>query len=182
MWLHYVANDQRKQSCNLGKELPKAQPQEVTKFRIKYSGTVKCRYKKQLQKESKGRAVQASTCLTEGAAGTSKAGEESQTKVAEHPRSDPNTPSPSASHQGKRPKVDDQKTYAQVTARLVKVAFVPLAYPNKELDCKATLVKKLIMGHILDHFKGTKAPLFQRNSKRDSAIIFNCVVNRLVND
>jgi len=98
------------ESCDLGKELPKAQPQEVTKIRIKYSWAVKCRYKKQLQKESKGRAVQTCTCLTEGVAGTSKAGEEIQTKVVEHPRSDPNTPSPSASYQGKRPKVDNQRT------------------------------------------------------------------------
>jgi len=69
-----------------------------------------------------------------------------------------------------------------VTVRLVKVALVPLAYPNKELDCKVTLVKKLIIVHILDLFKGAKAPLFQRNIERDIAIIFNCVVNRLAND
>ena len=111
-----------------------------------------------------------------------EAGEESQTKVVEHHRCDPNTPSPSASHQGKRPKVDDQRTYAQVTARLVKLALVPLAYPNKELDCRVTLVKKLIMGHILDIFKCTKAPLFQSNSERGSAIIFNFVMNGLAND
>jgi hypothetical protein len=143
---------------------------------------MKCRYKKQLQKVSKGRTVQASACPTEGVAGTSKAGEESQTKAVEHPRSDPNTPSPSANHQSKRPKVDDQRTYALVAVRLVKVALVPLAYPNKELDCKVTLVKKLIMGHILDLFKGTKAPLFQRNSERNSTVIFNCMINRLAND
>lgn len=121
--------------------------------------------------------MQASTCPTKGVAGTSKAGEENQTKALEHLRSDPKIPSPSANHQGKRPKVNDQRTYAQVTARLVKVALVPLAYPNKELDCKVTLVKKLIMGHILDLLKGTKAPLFERNSKRASAIIFNCVMD-----
>lgn len=138
------------ESYNLGKELPKAEPQEVTKICIKYSGAVMCRYKKQLQKESKGRAVQASTCLTEEVAGTSQVGEERQTEAAEHPRSDPNTPNPSVNHQGKRRKVDDQRTYAQVTVKLVKVALVPLAYPTKELDCKVTLVKKSIMGHILD--------------------------------
>jgi hypothetical protein len=167
----------------LGKDLPKAQTQEVTKIHIRYSRAVKCRYKKQFQKENKGRAMQASTCPTKGVAGTSKAGEESQTKTVEHPRSDPKTPSPSADHQSKRTMVDDQRTYAQVTAGLVKVALVLLAYSNRQLDCKEVpLVKKLITGCIFDHFKGTRAPLFQRNSERDRAIIFNYVMNRLAND
>lgn len=142
---------------------------------------MKYRYNKQLQKESK--ELQASTCPTKGVAGTSKTGEESQTKVVEHPRTDQNTPIPSAHHQDKRPKVDDQRTYTQVTVGLVRVALVPLVYPNGELDCKeVTLVKKLIMGHILDFSKGTKVPLFQRDSEKDSTIIFNCMMNRLAND
>jgi hypothetical protein len=49
----------------LGKDLPKAQTQEVTKIHIRYSRAVKSRYKRQFQKESKGRAFQASTCMTE---------------------------------------------------------------------------------------------------------------------
>jgi hypothetical protein len=96
----------------LRKDLPKAQTQEVTKIHIRYSRVLKCRDKKPFQKGSKGRAVQASTCPTEGVAGTSKVGEGSQTKTVECPRSDPKTPSLSADHQGKRPTVIDQRTYA----------------------------------------------------------------------
>ena len=45
------------------------------------------------------------------------------------------------------------RTYTQVTVGLVRVALVPLAYPNRKLDCK-----EVTLGHILDFVK--KSPTF----------------------
>ena len=50
---------------------------------------------------------------------------------------------------------------------LVPVALVPLTYPDRKLDDKVNLVKKMIKGRILDLVKDTKAPLLKSTSERD---------------
>jgi hypothetical protein len=66
---------------SLQKQLPKAQPQEIGNICVRYSRDARHRHKKQLQREGKERAMQASTCLAEEDARTSKAGKHSQVKA-----------------------------------------------------------------------------------------------------
>ena len=75
----------------------------------------------------------------------------------------------------KKPKVPEQKTYAQAAAGISRVAIVPMAYPDRKFDEEeVALLKRLVKGRILDLVRGTKAPIFQGTSDRDGAVIFNC--------
>jgi hypothetical protein len=77
--------------------------------------------------------------------------------------------------QSKKPKVPEQRTYAEATFNLIRVAIVLMAYPDRKFeDEDVVLLKRLIEGCILDLVKGTKAPIFQGTSNRDGAVIFNC--------
>jgi hypothetical protein len=88
---------------------------------------------------------------------------------------DSSIPSPSGVQQIKKPKVPEQKTYAQVAAGISRVAIVPMAYPDRKFDeDEVALLKRLVKGRILDLVRGTKAPNFQDTSDRDGAVIFNC--------
>ena len=88
---------------------------------------------------------------------------------------DSSIPSPSGVQQTKKPKVPEQKTYAQVAAGISRVAIVPMAYPDRKFDEEeVALLKRSVKGRILDLVRGTKAPSFQGTSNRDSAVIFNC--------
>jgi hypothetical protein len=75
----------------------------------------------------------------------------------------------------KKPKVPEQRTYAQVAAGINRVATVPMAYPDRKFDEEeVALLKESVKGRILDLVKDTKAPIFQGTSDRDGAVIFNC--------
>ena len=144
---------------DLGEKPAMAQPQESRTTRLRYSGAVRRRYKKQLQREDGERAVQAGTQQTDANPPVTEEGGPS--RAAKCSRSDPSTPSPSGVEQTKKSKVPEQKTYAQV-------AIVPMAYPDRKF-------KRSAKGRILDLVKGTKALIFQGTSDRDGAVIFNCV-------
>jgi hypothetical protein len=84
-------------------------------------------------------------------------------------------PSPSGVQKTKKPKVHEQKTYAQVAAGISRVAIVPMAYLDRKFDeQEVVLLKGSMKGRILGLVKGTKAPIFQGTSDRDGAVIFNC--------
>ncbi|XP_071572498.1 uncharacterized protein [Temnothorax nylanderi] len=92
-------------------------------------------------------------------------------------RSEQSTPSPSSTAQlGKGPKIAvDQRTFAQTTSGLVRVAMVPMEYPERRLDDKeAALLEEKGRRSILSIAMGTKAPTFKGTSDRDGAVIFNC--------
>jgi len=125
-----------------------------TNNRVRYSAAA--RYKKQGGRRD---SHAFSTCPTEGAAATSKDGEESQTGAVKRPRTDPNTP---------LCRSKGQEVDAQATISLVPATLLPLTYPDRKLNGKKLhLVKKLIKGRILDLVKGTKAPLLKSTSERD---------------
>jgi hypothetical protein len=94
----------------------------------------------------------------------------SLSKAVKCPQSDPSTSSPSGAQQIKKPKVPEQKTYAQVTFDLVRVANVPTTYSDR----KFTEQKVILLKRSVDLVKGTKASIFQGTSNRDDAVIFNC--------
>ena len=138
-------------------------------------GAARCRHKKQLRKEAGERAVQATTQQTDTAANPPRTEEGSPSRAGKHSRSHPSTPSPSGAQQTKKPTVPEQRTYAQAASDIIRVAIVLMAYPDRKFtDKEVILLKRLVKGRILDLVKGTKAPIFQGTSDRDSAVIFNC--------
>ena len=129
-----------------------------------------------LRKEAGKEAVQASSQQTDVTADPPGTEESSTSKVVKCPQSDPSTPRPSGAQQNKKPTVPEQTTYAQVTSNLIRVANIPMAYPDRKLeDQEVVLLKRSIKGCILDLVKGTRAPVFQCTSDRDNAVTFNCV-------
>jgi hypothetical protein len=87
----------------------------------------------------------------------------------------PKHTSPSGVQQTKKPKVPEQKTYAEAASSIIRVAIVLMSYPDREFnEEEVALLKRSVKGRILDLVKGTKAPIFQGTSDRDGAVIFNC--------
>jgi hypothetical protein len=75
----------------------------------------------------------------------------------------------------KKPKVPEQKIYAQVAGGVSRVAIVPMDYPDRKFDEEeVALLKGSVKGRILYLVKGTKAPISQGISDRDGTVIFNC--------
>jgi hypothetical protein len=160
---------------NLGKQPAEAQPQESTTTRKRYSGAARHRYKKQQQREAGEWAVQAGTQQTNAAAISPGPGEQGPSRAVKCSRLDSSIPSPSGVQVTKKPKVPEQRTYAQAAAGINRVAIVPMAYPDRRFDEEeVALLKESVKGHILDLVMGTKAPIFQGTSDRDGAVIFNC--------
>ena len=142
---------------DLGKEPAEAQPQEPKTIRIRYSGAARRRHKKQLQKEAGERAVQAGTQQTDAAAIPPGTGEQGPSRAAKRSRLDSSIPSPSGVQQTKKPKVPEQKTYAQAAAGISRVAIVPMAYPDRRLDVEEVVVT---WSRVLKP-RSSKAPLIE---------------------
>jgi hypothetical protein len=129
----------------------------------------------QLQKEAEEKAVPASTQQSAVAPALPRTKEGSPSKVVKLLRSDPSIRSPSGTQHDKKPKISEQRTYAHATSSLIRLAIVPMAYPDRKFeDEKFVLLKRSIKGRILDLVTGTKAPIFQGTSNRDGEVIFNC--------
>lgn len=127
---------------------------EDTKARVRYSGAARRRYKKQLLLEGKG--------------------EGPLPGAVKRTRKEAHTPSPGESHPGKRPKVADQESYAQVTKGILKVAVIPAGYPETKLGTNDTLlIRKLIRERILSD-RLNRAPSFTGSWERDGAMVFAC--------
>jgi hypothetical protein len=160
---------------DLGKEPAEAQPQESATTRKRYSGAARRRHKKQQQREAGERAVQAVTQQTDAAAISPGSGKQGLSRAVKRSWLDSSIPSPSGEQITKKPKVPEQRTYAQTAAGINRVAIVPKAYPDKRFDEEeVALLKETVTGCILDLVMGTKAPIFQGTSERDGAVIFNC--------
>jgi hypothetical protein len=160
---------------DLGEEPDEAQPQEPKTTRIRYSGAAKRRHKKQQQREAGERAVQSGTQQTDAAAIPPGNGKQGPSRAVKRSRLDSSIPIHSGVQKTKKPKVPEQKIYAQVAGGISRVAIVPMAYPGRKFDVKeVALLKGLMKGRILDLVKGTKAPIIQGTSDRDGAVIFNC--------
>ena len=103
-------------------------------------------------------------------------GERASAGSCKRTRSEQSTPSPGTAQLGKRPKIAvDQRTFAQATSGLARVAMVPMEYPERKLDDKeAVLLREKVKEGILGIAKGTKAPTFKGTADRDGAVIFNC--------
>jgi hypothetical protein len=94
--------------------------------------------------------------------------------AVKHARPEHCTPSPSNSHLGKRPKIADQGSYAQVTKDLIRLAVTLDSYPEKKLAKEEmSLIRKMIRGCILSQ-EGAKAPTFTGLWKKDGALVFAC--------
>ncbi|KMQ84920.1 hypothetical protein RF55_16883 [Lasius niger] len=161
---------------SLGMEPDMAQPQ-ADKTRIRFSGAARRRYKKQKQLEGKGEAGKPAPTPTNASVTTPRMGEPASTGTCKRLRSEQSTPSPSGALQvGKRPKIAaDQRSFAQATSGLIRIAMVPMNYPDRKLDKnEASLLKEKVRGGILGLARGTKAPTFKGTSDRDGAVIFNC--------
>ena len=127
---------------------------------------------KKLQWEVREKAIHASTCLTDEVVDASEAEKGGATK---RPKPDSSTPTTSEDCQGVKPKFCDRRTYAQVTSGTVRVAIVPLAYPDRKLEeDEVVLIKELITGRILDVVEGAKVPIFEGTYEEDGALIVNC--------
>jgi hypothetical protein len=147
---------------DLEKEPAKAQLQGSIKNRVRYSGAARRKHKKQLQKEAGEGPIQANTQETDAAAHSLTTEKGGPSTVVKRPRSGLSIPRPSGAQQKKRPKVPEQRTYAQATSNLIRVAIVPMAYPDRNFeDEEIVLLKRSIKGRILDLVKGTTAPIFQ---------------------
>ncbi|XP_077270928.1 uncharacterized protein LOC143902091 [Temnothorax americanus] len=96
-------------------------------------------------------------------------GQESELPVGRAGKPDWNRahPSPSTTQLGKRPKIAaDQRTFAQATSGLARVAMVPMEYPELKLDQKeAVLLRDKVREGILGIAKCTKASTFRSTNK-----------------
>jgi len=154
---------ERPEECNSG----------ALKTRVRYSGAARRRYKKQLQKEGGATKAQIPPAEADSSPGPSSGG--APTVALKRARPGNNTPSPIDTRQGKRPKINDQASYAQATKGLVKLALILEGFPDKKLgtaDCG--LIRKMIRGRILELPEGTKAPIFSGSWERDGAFVFVC--------
>lgn len=117
------------------------------KARTRYSGTARCRYKR---KEAL-RAAQTKAGNpppTEASSNSDERGEECGTTAIRRTKSDFTTPSPSDSHQGKRLKITDRESYAQVTKNLVRMTLVLESYPDKNIGADdLPPIRKLLRIH-----------------------------------
>lgn len=161
---------------NLSSEsLQKQVTGDVKKTRVRYSGAARRRYKKLMMKGSdeagKPRPEPKSSVVS-----TPKTQEQIFIGENKCPRQELNTPSPSDTQQPrKRSKVEAQRSFAQATSGVVKVAIVPIAYPDRQLNKQESdELKEHVEGRILGLARGARAPTFKGTYDRDGAIIFNC--------
>ena len=145
-----------------------------TKARVNYSGAAKRRYKKMQA------ALRASEDLANPAVTPATPREEGSVAgmgAKKRPKPDHSTPSPSAqTHQGKKPKVSNQGSYAQMTNKnLVRMAFILEGYPDKKLDSgDLPLIRKRMKEGILEFPEGTRHPTFEGVFERDGAVMVLC--------
>jgi len=143
------------------------------KTRTRYSEAARRRYKKQLQMEREAAKV-----LTPPPAAASIAkdkGEGTSAGAVKRTRAEAVTPSPKHSHQGKKPKVTDQGTFAQATKGLVRMALVHEGYPDKRLGAsEVAIIRKQLRARILELAEGIKAPTFTGSWERDGAMVLAC--------
>ena len=146
------------------------------KTRVRYSGAARRRYKKQMQIQAEG-AVTATNTTPPGTVSDPEAkGGSGQVRTEKRPRPEPtSTPSPSNRQPDKRPRVNDQRTFAQAAKGIIRLAVVTDGYPDKKLgDGEVSGIRKLIRGRIIALQKGTRAPTFTGSWVRDGALVFAC--------
>jgi len=144
----------------------------LKKTRVRYSGAARRRYQKQREKE---RAEKAQTSSPAVDALLTDRGGSAGAGTPKRVRPEHNTPSPSENRQSKKPKVQDQGSYAQAIKGLTRIALVLEGYPDKKLGADGVgEIRRLIRGRILALPDDAPAPTFTSTWEREGAMIFCC--------
>lgn len=146
--------------------------EDPPKTRVRYSGAARRRYKK-LQREKQTTEIQTSSI--EIVPNFMAGGGETPTVTPKRVWPELSTPSPTDTHQNKRPKISDQGSYVQAIKSIVKLALTLEDYPDKKLAVEeCNIIRKLIRERILELPEDTKVPTFSGSWERDGALVFIC--------